>query len=146
LTAADGGLVGTTTNAFTVTAAAADHLAFSQQPTSATAGVSIAPPETVRVLDQFGNVVTTDGSNVTLAIAANPGGGTLSGTTTIAAAGGIATFANLSIDKAGAGYTLAATDGALTGASSASFTVTAAAAHHLAIGQQPTSTSAGAFI
>jgi hypothetical protein len=44
-----------------------------------------------------------------IAIGANPVGGTLSGTTTVAAVAGTATFANLSIDKAGAGYTLAAT-------------------------------------
>jgi len=37
-----------------------------------------------------------------------PGGGTLSGTTTLSAVSGVATFSNLSIDKSGAGYTLTA--------------------------------------
>ena len=41
-----------------------------------------------------------------MAIGTNPGGGTLSGTTTVAAVAGVATFSNLSINKAGTGYTL----------------------------------------
>ena len=36
---------------------------------------------------------------VTLALDANPGGSTLSGTLTVAASGGIATFSNVSLDK-----------------------------------------------
>ena len=46
-------------------------------------------------------------------LAANPGNGNLSGTTSVSAVGGIASFGNLSIDKAGMGYTLAALDGVL---------------------------------
>ena len=73
----------------------------------------------MKVLDQFGNLVTDDNSNVTLALGANPGGGTLSGTLTAAASGGIATFNNLSVNKAAAGYSLSASDGGLSGASPA---------------------------
>ena len=62
-------------------------------------------------MDQFGNLVSTDSSNVTVALAANPAGGTLSGTTTVAAVNGLATFSNLSLDKAVAGYTLQVTEG-----------------------------------
>ena len=77
-------------------------LAFSQQPTSATAGASISPAVTVLIQDANGYTVTGNTSNVTLAITANPGGGTLGGATTVAAAsGGVATFSNLSIDQAG---------------------------------------------
>ena len=46
-----------------------------------------------------------------MAIGTNPGGGTLSGTNPVAAVSGVATFANLSIDKAGNGYTLTASAG-----------------------------------
>ena len=76
------------------------------------------------VQDAAGNTVTSDSSSVTLAIGTNPGGGTLSGTTTVAAVNGVATFAGLSIDKSGTGYTLTASDGALTGATSNTFNIT----------------------
>src|SRR5262249_49472392 len=62
---------------------------------------------------------------VTVALGNNPGSGTLSGTTTVTVSGGVATFSNLSINNAGTGYTLTATSGSLTGATSASFNVTA---------------------
>ena len=55
-------------------------------------------------------------ASITVAIGTNPGGGTLSGTTTVAAVSGVATFSTLSINAAGAGYTLNAASGALTGA------------------------------
>ena len=60
------------------------------------------------VEDANGNLVTTDTSSVTIAIGTNPGSGTLGGTLTVAAVNGVATFSNLSINKAGTGYTLTA--------------------------------------
>ena len=145
LTAASSGLTGATSSPFNVTAAAVHHLAFNQQPTTTVAGVAISPAVTVRILDAFNNL-TTSTANVTLVIGTNPGGGTLSGTTTVAAVNGVATFSNLSIDKTGTGYTLTAASSGLTGATSSPFNVTAAAAHHLAFSQQPTTTVAGAAI
>jgi hypothetical protein len=62
---------------------------------------------------------------VGIAIGTNAGGGTLSGATSHAAASGVATFSNLSIDKSGAGYTLAATASGLSSATSSGFTVSA---------------------
>jgi hypothetical protein len=59
-----------------------------------------------------------------MAIANNAGGGALSGTPSAAAVNGVATFANLSIDKSGTGYTLAATSRGLAGATSAAFEIT----------------------
>src|SRR5581483_8195981 len=59
------------------------------------------------------------------AIGNNPAGGTLSGTTIVTVVNGVATFGNLSIDKAGNGYTLTASSGLLAGATSASFNVVA---------------------
>src|SRR5205807_6136124 len=110
---------------------AATHLVFAQQPSNAQAGHTITPAVTVQVLDQFNNLVTTDTSNVTVTIGTNPGGGTLGGTTTVAAVGGIASFGTLSIDKVGTGYTLTGSDGALTGATSGTFNILSAAADHL---------------
>src|SRR5207247_1476800 len=92
------------------------------------------------------NLVITDASNVTVAIGTNAGGGTLSGTVTVAASGGIATFSTLSIDKVGTGYTLTAADGSLGGATSGTFNITPAAADHLVFGVQPTNTVAGVAI
>ena len=85
------------------------QLAFGQPPTAAGAGATISPAVTVLVEDSLGNVVATDTSSVTLAIGSNPGGGTLSGTLTVAAVNGVATFSNLSINEPG-GYTLIASD------------------------------------
>ena len=143
LTATDGSLGSGTSSTFNITPAAANQLAFTVQPGNATAGVSISPAATVTVFDRFGNLVTTDSSNVTIAISTNPGGGTLSGTLTVAASGGVASFNNLSIDKVGTGYTLTASDGSLITATSNAFNITFAAAHHLLISQQPTNTVAG---
>ncbi|MFD1808004.1 hypothetical protein ACFSHQ_07035 [Gemmobacter lanyuensis] len=49
---------------------------------------------------------------MTLAIGTNAGSGTLSGTKTVNAVNGVATFSGLSIDKAATGYTLTATGAA----------------------------------
>ena len=86
------------------------QLAFDQSPTSAAAGAVLSPAVTVLVEDAAGNVVANDTSSVTLAIGNNLGGGTLSGTLTVTAVNGVATFNNLSIDNAGDGYTLVASD------------------------------------
>jgi uncharacterized repeat protein (TIGR01451 family) len=108
---------------FTFVAPVATRLEFGQQPTNTQAGATIAPPVTVRAVDNAGTTVTSFTGNVTIAIGANPGGGTLSGTTTVAAVGGVATFGNLSIQRSGSGYTLAASASGLTGATSALFNV-----------------------
>src|SRR3989475_8894378 len=82
------------------------QLVFSVQPTSTTAGATITPAVQVTVQDAQGNTATGFSGNVTAAIGTNPGGGALAGTTTVAAASGVATFSTLSIDKVGSGYTL----------------------------------------
>ena len=145
LTAAAAGLTGATSATFDVTAGAAAKLAFSVQPTGATAGTAISPAVTVMVQDGGGNTVTSATTSITLTIGTNPGGGALSGTATVAAVGGVATFSNLSIDRAGAGYTLNAAATGLTGATSATFDV-AGAAVKLAFTVQPTCATAGAAI
>jgi hypothetical protein len=126
----------------TVSPAGAAKLAFTQQPSNSTGGVAFATQPRVGIQDQFGNTVTTDTSSVTLAIGTNPGGGTLTCTANPqAASSGVASFSGCKIDKAGTGYTLTATDGALTSATSSLFNVTVGPAAKLAFVQQP----AGAF-
>jgi hypothetical protein len=132
LLATDGGLHSATSLTFSVTAGQADHLAFGAVPGTARAGVPLTPGVTVRVLDQFGNLVTTDTSKVTVALGNNPGGGTLGGLATVPAVGGVALFSTLSVDKVGVGYTLVASDGGLPGNPSSAFSITPAAADHLA--------------
>src|SRR5262249_34911861 len=108
-----------------ITAAAASQLVFTTQPSNVLLGQSINGSTGVQVSieDSFGNVVTSDSSTVTVALGSAPGTGALSSTTAVAASSGIATFTTLSINQAGAGYTLAAADGGLSGATSTPFTV-----------------------
>ena len=143
LTAAAGSLTMATSSAFDIAPAAAAQVAFVAQPSTATAGASIAPAITVDVWDAFGNRVPSATNAVTVAIGANPVGGTLSGTKVVSAASGIASFADLSIDKAGAGYTLTASAAGLTGATSAAFTVAHAAPTLLVYLVQPSNALAG---
>jgi hypothetical protein len=107
----DSGITGSANVA--VDPAAADHLVFLQPPTDTAAGQTLSPV-LVAVVDQFGNIVTSDNSDtVTLSLGADPSGGaaTLSGTLTVTFVNGVATFSDLSIDTAGAGYTLHASIG-----------------------------------
>jgi len=87
---------------------------------------AIQPPVEVVAVDTAGNTVTSFTGFVTIAIGKNGGllfPGTLSGTKTVAAVNGSATFSDLSIDQPGIGYTLVVTASSLTGAESASFNV-----------------------
>ena len=106
-------------------------LAFVQGPSNTTAGVAMTPAVKVAVEDANGNVETSDNATkVSLAIATNPGGGTLSGGAAVTVASGIATFPGLSIDKVGTGYTLAASSTpSYTGATSTAFNVALVSAH-----------------
>ncbi|HKA58745.1 MAG TPA: invasin domain 3-containing protein [Gemmatimonadales bacterium] len=116
----------TQTDTVTVDADVPAQLFFAVQPSSEAAGAAITPAVQVAVQDQFGNQVTNATDDVTMTIGFNPTGGTLSGTTTIAAVGGIATFSNLSIGTAGTGYKLHADATGLAGVMSAAFNITAA--------------------
>ena len=143
LRATAAGLGSADSSAFNITAGAAAKLAFTVQPASAPAGQSIAPAVKVAVQDLYGNSVTTATHSITLAISTNPGGGTLSGTSTISAVGGVATFSNLKINKAGVGYRVRATATGLTAVTSSAFNITAGAANKLEFVAQPTTTQAG---
>jgi len=80
-------------------------------------------PVKVEVLDGSGQLATGSTAAVAVAIGSNPGSGTLSGTTTADASGGIASFPNLSIDKPGIGYTLTATSPGIISGTSQDFTI-----------------------
>jgi len=130
----------------TVVPGTATQLVFSVQPATTVAGAAIAPALQVRARDAFGNTATGFTGPVTIAIGTNPGGGTLSGTTTVNAVAGVATFGSLGIDRSGTGYTLTASAAGLAPGTSAPFDVTAGTPHHLAFVVQPTTTAAGVSI
>lgn len=100
-------------------------LSFSVQPTSVTSGAAIAPAVQATVQDAQGNTVTSSTATITLAISSGTGtaGAVLSGTRSRAAVDGIATFNDLTIDKAGTAYTLTATAMSLASATSTAFEV-----------------------
>jgi hypothetical protein len=85
-------------------------LAFTQEPTSTTAGSPIIPAVMVGVEDQNGNVNTVAPTDVTVSLVGT--GGTLSGTMTILSQNGVASFTDLSVDTAGT-YKLEATAGSV---------------------------------
>lgn len=146
MTASAPDLTGATSGPFSITAAAASKLAYTAQPANTTAGAAISPAVAVTVQDAFGNTSTTATNSVTVAIGTNPGSGTLSGTATVAAVSGAATFAGLSIDKTGADYTLAATASGLTGATSTTFTIAPGPPSKLVFAAQPSNATTGIVI
>ncbi len=131
---------------FTVNPGAATNLVFTTQPANAVAGGALPGPPTITVQDNFGNTVTSSTASITIAIGANPGNGTLSGTTTRSAVGGLASFSDLTINKAGVGYTLSAASATLASATSSSFDIAPGGAVALAFITQPGNVNAGAPI
>jgi hypothetical protein len=127
LTASDGSLSGATSNPFTVQTPA--KLAFTQQPGNGVIGAPLSPPVAVAVEDAGGSVVSGDASTVTLTLSSGTFS-TGSNTATATAVNGVATFGGLVINTAGS-YTLAASDGSLTGATSNRFTVSAGTSVYL---------------
>ncbi|MGA9117424.1 MAG: invasin domain 3-containing protein [Bacteroidota bacterium] len=121
------------------------RLVWTHEPGDTTAGSPIPSHSspTVEIRDQYGNLVAGATTSLTVAIGSNPGGGTLGGTTTRNASGGVAVFDNLSINKTGSGYTLVVTGGSLAPDTSAAFIITNAPPSQLAFVQQPTNAIAG---
>lgn len=130
----------------TVTAAAASKLEFTKQPSTANAAVAFGTQPEVTVRDTYGNTATTNTGNVTLSIGTNPGAGTLScAANPRAASAGVASFSGCSINRPGTGYTLTATSGLLTPATSAAFNIIAAPLW-IASGSTVERTSSGALV
>ncbi len=141
--ASGGGLTAAISTAMTVTPAAASQLVVTVQPPSAvTAGSTFGL--TVSVEDSYGNLATSYGGPVAIALAGGPPGASLGGSETVSASGGVASFAGLSLTRAGSSYSLEASGSGISSADSATFDVTPAAPALLAItGDPPASTTAG---
>ena len=134
-----GTLSAATSASFDINQAPATQLAITQEPTNTIAGESINPAITVELRDANNNLVSNATDTVTLAVATDPSSGaaSLGGTLSVAAVNGIATFSDITLDKAFSGYTLQATSGALTAATTNSFNITPAAKAQLAFNTQP---------
>jgi len=146
LTANDNSLAAATSTTFDVTVGPAAQVAFTQQPTSSTGGITFGTQPKVTVQDAGGNTVTTDSSSVTLSITGGTGtgGAALTCTTNpLAATSGVAAFGGCKIDKAGTNYKLHAIDGSLTAADSNAFNISVGPAAQVAFTQQPTSSTGG---
>src|SRR5206468_1603044 len=124
----------------------ASLLVFTVEPTTTIAAAAITPSVQVTAQDPQGNTATAFTGNVTVALGANPGSGVLTGTATVAAVGGVASFPGLSVNKTGNGYTLTAAATGLTPGTSAPFNITPGAAAQLVFTVQPSNTTAGAPI
>lgn len=99
----------------------AARLLFLSEPTGT---LSLLPAVQVEVVDAAGNRDSTASNSITLSLASNPAGGNLGGTVTADALNGVATFADLTLDRAGSGYQLLATSSGLSQAISSSFGMT----------------------
>lgn len=137
------------TSSTTTTLDGACKLAFATQPHNVVVGQDITgtdwdpsgPPVTVQVLDVNGNVVPGSSAAVTVALANNPGAATLGGTRTVNADSGVASFGDLTVNQPAGGYTLSASSGSLTPATSTSFTSETTAA--VCLLNMPCTTTAG---
>ncbi len=139
------GLTGITSASFNITPDAPAKMGYVAQPTTAKAGDAIAPPVQLLILDQFDN--PTDASvKVGITLGENTYGGQLSGTITVEAVGGVATFSDLSIDKVGTGYKLISYADGLENAESDGFDITPADPYRVIIDVQPSDAVAGAAI
>jgi hypothetical protein len=127
----------------TITAAAPSALVLTTQPTGAPSGVNLGVQPVVELRDATNARVVGATNAVTATLVGN--GGTLSGTTIVAAVNGIATFTDLKVSGPGS-YTLVFTSGALSPATSGSFTISAALPTQLSLAVAPVGAVAGAAL
>ena len=145
-------------NTFTITHGKAASIGFSAQPGGVAAGSLLSPQPQITVLDTAGNTVT-DGpdATATVSLALSSGTGSVTGTMSVAAVGGVASFSGLSLDKVGikhlratkADTATSTAAGVVRGtpplfATSAAFTIALDAAHQLVFATQPGGGTAGA--
>src|SRR5436309_1246785 len=147
LTALAPGLTAATSAAFDIIPGPATRLGFTGQPANTTAGATMTPVE-VTVQDSLGNTVPgfTDSVTVSIAAGTGPAGAALSGSGTVAAVAGVATFSTLSLDQSATAYTLLAKATGLAGATSAPFAIPAGGATQLVFTAQPKTATGGATI
>ncbi|WP_257386727.1 S8 family serine peptidase [Tahibacter caeni] len=107
LRASGGALPAIDSNAFTVTTGAPTTLEFGQQPVTTQAG-AVMPAITVRVLDNGGNLVTSDNATQVRLVRSTCTADTVGGGGAVTAVNGIATFSNVVLYTPGTGLRLQA--------------------------------------
>jgi len=105
-------------------------LAFTGEPSGTATGQVISTgfnssggPVQVEVLDGNGLLAMNSAASITVGLSSNPGSGSLSGTTTVNASAGVASFTDLSISAPGIGYALQATSPGIASATSTPFPI-----------------------
>jgi hypothetical protein len=104
----------------------ASRLVITSQPTDEKVNTNISPAIQVAVQNSAGQTVSTSNASINVQITGGTGtaGAVLQGTTTQVAVNGVALFNNLSISRAGSGYTLTFSALGLTPAVSQAFNIT----------------------
>jgi uncharacterized protein YjdB len=141
ITAAAAGKSGS--SAITVEVGPPQQLLFSHQPLGGVAGQVLSPAVELSVVDQNGDLVTSETGDVQIALGDNPTGATLGGTTTVALSNGVARFTDLTLNRTGTGYTLVAAHSSLSDATSAAFSIVAGPTTALEWEVQPSDAQAG---
>jgi hypothetical protein len=125
-----------TSQSVALTAGTETHLAIVQQPTAIVAGAAFSPVVTAEILDGWNNRVLDVANTVAVKptlVDAVVGGNVIDATkSAVANSSGLVTFTGLTFTKAGTQYVRFTTTAGLTSATSSSFTITNAQAHHLA--------------
>ena len=124
---------------------------FAVQVFSGTLDVTIEPQSPVTAGTGFGftveaksggNVISNFDEMVTLTLAGQPGTGGVSGTVSMAAINGVATFMGVLVDQAGSGYMIQAAAVGLTSATTRPFDVVASSVAKLMVAAEPPSSIA----
>ena len=114
----------TITNPIDLTPGSASQLVITQSPDRRPCRLSPGFGLVVAAEDRFGNVDPAFGGSVAVALSNNSAGATLGGTLSETPEGGVATFAGLTLNKPGIGYTLEVSADGLTSATTNPFIVT----------------------
>lgn len=120
----------------------ASRLAMATQPIGAVNGSLLATQPVVLLQTASGGTATGATNTVSASLS---GPGSLSGTTTVTAVDGVATFTNLRVTGTG-NFTLVFSSSGLASATSAEFTMAPLPATHLAIALQPTTSNSGSLL
>jgi hypothetical protein len=142
------GLTSTQSSAISLTPDVVHSLQVSQQPVGGITGQVLTTQPIIRVVDRFGNtVVSDDSSQLTVSVSGDlrPGGlsAVVSGSTTVRAVSGVATFAGLELTgRAGSDYILGFSDG-IRSVSANSTRVSVANAQTIRILQEPIAVRTG---
>ncbi|MBI2796515.1 MAG: Ig-like domain-containing protein [Gemmatimonadetes bacterium] len=137
------GATSATSGTFALAPGAAVAAAITTQPSGASSGSDLTGQPVVRIVDASGNTVTGSSVSVVAAIASGSGA-VLSGTTSVAASAGVATFTNLRLTGTVGNFTLGFTPTALTGATSGTVVLAPGTASALFISTAPAGAASGA--